>query len=175
MKKGISKTAVIYLVLGVTIILMFAIFIYQKQKETEETIFKKIWKKLFPETTETVVIKGTIAGKGGCPIVHIDGANMLAQAMVDCWNHGLEVDDEMPCCYKISPQKITKPITSDDVKRELQTKGTVGTYIATATCSDYVWKVGTVNPTDAEFKVCFDEDGCDEIYATRSTAEADCD
>ncbi len=171
--RGITKTAFIYLALGAIVILIFMLFIGQQKGKTEQTIFTKIWNKFFPETTETVIIKGTTVGKTGCGLIEITDANHLAQAMVDCWEkRGI---GEYPCCYRISPKKLTAAVTQEQVKKELMTKGEEGRYIATASCSDFVWKVGTVQQTDSDFKVCYDEDGCNEVSVTRGTSETDCD
>jgi hypothetical protein len=172
--QGISQTAVIYLALGAIVILIFMLFIGQQRGKTEETIFTKIWNKFFPETTETVIIKGTTVGKTGCALIEITDANHLAQSMVDCWVKAENIG-EYPCCYRINPKKLTAAVTQEQVKKELMTKGETGRYIATATCSDFVWKVGTVNPADGEFKVCYDEDGCNEVSVTRGISDTDCD
>ncbi len=174
MNKGISTTAVIYLALGAIVILIFMLFIGQQRGKTEETIFVKIWNKFFPATTETVIIKGTTVGKSGCSIIEIADANHLAQSMVDCWEKAKDIG-EYPCCYRISPKKLTAAVTKEQITKELKTKGETGRYIATASCSDFVWKVGTVNSADSEFKVCYDEDGCNEVSVTRGTSDTDCD
>ena len=178
MKRAISTTAVIYLALGAIIILIFMLFIGQQRGKTEETIFVKIWNKFFPETTETVIIKGTVVGKTGCAIIEITDANHLAQSMIDCWKKAENIG-EYPCCYKISPKKLTAAVTKEQVIKELMTKGEQGRYIA-GSCplgfgSRNVWKVGIVNPADSEFKVCYDEDGCNQVSVTRGTSDTDCD
>ncbi len=177
MKQGISSTAVIYLVLGVAVILIFAIFIGQQRGKTEDTIFNKIMKKFFPETTETVIIKGTVVGKG-CSTIEITDASILAQSMIDCLRKAKDIG-EYPCCYKITPKKLTGSITQEEVKKALLSKGTEGTFLA-GSCplgfdSRTVWKVGTVNPTDSDFKVCYDTDVCNQVSVTRGTSDTDCD
>ncbi|MBW2970044.1 hypothetical protein KY319_02880 [Candidatus Woesearchaeota archaeon] len=175
--KGGSKTIFIWLVLGIIVIAILAIFVSQRKEATEKSVFTNIADKFLPSKKETA-IPGTVAG--GCPIIELNGAEMLAQAMLDCWCMGQGcgsdpgLKKEIPCCYNVTTKKLTQPITEQEVRNELKRKGTTGKYIATASARGATWNIGILNPGDSNVIICYDNDWYNEVYATRKATATNC-
>jgi hypothetical protein len=166
MKQGISRTAVLWIVLGVAVILIFAIAIYQQREKTEETVFKNTvgrFLKFLGLTGGTETAR--IQRETGCTKLEIDGVEMLAQAAIDCHRHGMELDTNIPCCYKIDPAKLTTEITQENLVAALAKKGHT---------LELKWTVeGAINNKRSIITVCFDDDWDDDVFVTLNPA-GDC-
>lgn len=161
--KGMTKTAFIYIALGVIVVLIIAIFIGQQRGKTETTIFGTIWNKFFPNKMESVVIPGTAVG-AGCPTIKVDTADTMAQAILDCWREGKTYTNDIECCYVINPADVQTPFHINEVSTSLQQKS------GKTPADVLVWQINAqyIAKNVQPFTVCFDRHPVlsDEIYVT---------
>ncbi len=165
--KAMTKTAFIYITLGVIVVLIIAIFIGQQRTKTEQTIFTTIWNKFFPNRMESVVIPGTTAG-GGCPTIKVDTAETMAQSILDCWRQGKTYKNDIECCYNITAAEVKTPFHINEVATILKQKS------GKTPADVLVWQINSqyIAPNIQPFTVCFDRRPTinpfmnDEIYVT---------
>lgn len=171
--KGGSKTVFIWLVLGIIVIAIFAVFIAQRKTTTEKTIFTNIVEQFFPSKME-ITVQGATASTG-CPVIELDGAEMLAQAVIDCWKKGEMANQgkfiltgaDVQCCYNIDPKKLTGQIYITDLKRELSMKPAGKDLVSRVRWQVGMERVAVTNKTP-DFLICYDYNRArrDQIHLT---------
>ncbi len=160
MKKGISAPTILVTIgLTVIVVLIMTIFTGQQIGKTEQNFFVKLINKFFPSKIESIVIPGTTVG-AGCPVVTIEGVDMLAQATIDCWKQGKKFSDNVQCCYAIDPKNLKTTITDSNLREVLTKRGV-------EVAGKIAWKITPLSSSTPVFTVCYDYNlFADEVYLT---------